>query len=165
MSIYTKVGDGGKTFLFNGKKVSKNSSICEALGRLDEINSWLGVLGGLTGIQKDLMTVSSIVAGVKLNFPISKTKDLEKKIDKLEKILPKLKGFVVPQGEGAKLHFARTLIRRAERAVVALHSSPSTVHCSLLAYLNRLSDYLYVLARYINYQGKIGEMVWKRNLI
>ena len=154
MSIYTKVGDGGKTFLFNGKKVSKNSCICEALGSIDEVNSWLGVIGRFRNIQKDLMIASSILAGAKLEFPLSKTKDLEKKIDKLEKILPKLKGFTIPGGSGAKLHFARALIRRAERAAVALHRSPSTVHCSLLTYLNRLSDYVFILARYSTFLTK-----------
>ena len=68
MAIYTKKGDRGKTSLFNGKKVSKNSPIIHALGSLDEANSWLGIVGGFTEIQKDLMTVSSILAGAKLNF-------------------------------------------------------------------------------------------------
>ena len=89
MPIYTKKGDKGKTFLFNGKKVSKDSPIINALGSLDEVNSWLGIVGGFTEVQKDLMTLSSILAGAKLNFPLSKTKDLERKIDKLEKLLPK----------------------------------------------------------------------------
>lgn len=161
MAIYTKIGDKGKTLLFNGKKVSKDSLIINALGSLDEVNSWFGMIGGFGGVQKDLMTISSILAGAKLDFPLSKTKDLEKKIDKLEKILPKLKGFVIPQGKSAELHFARALIRRAERAVVALHRSPSTVHCSLLAYLNRLSDYVFTLARYINFRNGVKETSWQ----
>lgn len=160
MAIYTKVGDRGRTFLFNGKKVSKDSSIINALGSLDEANSWLGVIGGLKNIQKDLMTISSILAGAKLNFPISKTKDLEKKIDKLEKILPKLKGFVIPYGEGAKLHFARALIRRAERAVVAIPNL-SAIRYPLLTYLNRLSDYVFTLARYSNFKEGKKEEIWK----
>ena len=132
--------------MFNGKKVSKDSPIINALGSLDEVNSWLGIVGGFTEVQKDLMTLSSILAGAKLNFPLSKTKDLERKIDKLEKLLPKLKGFVIPQGKSAKLHFARSLVRRAERAVVAIpniqHTNPDT-----LIYINRLSDYLFMKAR------------------
>lgn len=161
MSIYTKKGDKGKTFLFDGKKISKNSPICEALGSLDEVNSWLGVIGGLKETQKDLMIISSILAGAKINFSSSKTEDLERKIDKLENKLPKLDGFIIPQGKSAKLHFARALIRRAERAVVALHRSPSTVHCSLLTYLNRLSDYVFTLARYSNFKEGKKEEIWK----
>lgn len=160
MSIYTKKGDKGETFLFDGKKVLKNSPICEALGNLDEVNSWLGIIRGLKEIQKDLMTISSILAGAKLNFPQSKTDDLEKKIDKLEKILPKLEGFVVPQRKSAKLHFARALIRRAERAVVAVPNL-STKRYPLLTYLNRLSDYVFTLARYSNFKEGKKEEIWK----
>lgn len=130
----------------DGKKLSKNSPVINALGSLDEANSWLGVVGGYGEIQKDLMTISSILAGAKLDFPKSKTTQLEKEIDKLEKKLPKLKGFVVPGGKGAKLHFARALIRRAERAAIAL-SEAEGLSLGILAYLNRLSDYLYVVAR------------------
>ncbi len=161
MTIYTKTGDKGETGLIGGKRLSKDSPIIHALGSIDEVNSWLGVVGGFKDIQKDLMTISSILAGAKFNFPLSKTKDLEKKIDKLEKKLPKLKGFVIPQGKSAEFHFARALVRRAERAVVALHCSPSTVHRSLLTYLNRLSDYVFTLARYSNFKEKVKEEIWK----
>ena len=150
MPIYTKKGDKGKTFLFNGKKVSKDSPIINALGSLDEVNSWLGIVGGFTEVQKDLMTITSILAGAKLNFPLSKTKDLERKIDKLEKLLPKLKGFVIPQGKSAKLHFARALVRRAERSVVELRIK--NYELSILPYLNRLSDYLFVSACYVDFK-------------
>jgi len=160
MSIYTKIGDKGKTFLFDGKKVSKNSPICEALGSLDEVNSWLGIIGGLKETQKDLMIISSILAGAKLNFPISKTKNLERKIDRLERILPKLKGFIIPQGKNAKLHFARALIRRAERAAIAL-SEVEGLSLNILEYLNRLSDYVFTLARHSNFKEKKKEKVWK----
>ncbi|MCX6705816.1 MAG: cob(I)yrinic acid a,c-diamide adenosyltransferase [Candidatus Woesebacteria bacterium] len=160
MSIYTKVGDGGKTFLFDGKKISKNSSICEALGSLDEVNSWLGVIGGLKETQKDLMIISSILAGAKINFSSSKTKDLERRIDKLENKLPKLDGFIIPQEKSAKLHFARALIRRAERAVVAVPNL-SAIRYPLLIYLNRLSDYIFTLARYSNFKEGKKEEIWK----
>ncbi len=163
MTIYTRTGDKGETGLFSGERVSKDSAIVNALGSLDEANSWLGVVGGLTKIQKDLMTISSILAGAKLDFPLSKTKDLEKKIDKLEKILPKLKGFVIPYGEGAKLHFARALIRRAERAVVAIPNL-SAIRYPLLTYLNRLSDYVFTLARYSNFKEKKKEEIWKTSI-
>lgn len=146
MSIYTKKGDGGETCLFKGGRISKDSLRIDAIGVLDEANSWLGVIGGFTEIQKDLMVISSLIAGAKSEFPSSKTIGLEKEIDKFEKKLPKLAGFIVPAGKGAKLHYARALVRRSERAVVALpkilKSNPQ-----ILSYLNRLSDYLYVKAR------------------
>ena len=161
MTIYTKTGDKGETGLLEGKRLPKDSPIIHALGSIDEANSWLGVVGGFTEIQKDLMTISSIIAGAKLNFPLSKTKDLERKIDRLEKILPKLKGFIIPNGKNAKLHFARALIRRAERAVVSLHNSKFLVHSSILIYLNRLSDYVFTLARYSNFKEGRKEEIWR----
>jgi len=160
MAIYTKKGDRGETGLIGGKRLFKNSPIIHALGSIDEVNSWLGVVGGFKNIQRDLMTISSILAGAKLIFPLSKTKDLEKKIDKLEKKLPKLTGFIIPSGSDAKLHFARALIRRTERSIVAipkiLHTNPN-----ILCHLNRLSDYLYILARYINFKKGTKEKIWK----
>jgi len=160
MAIYTKKGDKGKSSVLDGKRIPKSSPIFEALGALDEVNSWLGVVGGFTKIQKDLIAISSILAGAKLIFPLSKTKDLEKKIDKLEKKLPKLTGFIIPSGSDAKLHFARALIRRTERSIVAipkiLHTNPN-----ILRHLNRLSDYLYILARYINFKKGTKEKIWK----
>lgn len=159
MTVYTRFGDKGETGLVGGKRLSKNSPIIHALGSIDEANSWLGAVGGFTEIQKDLMTISSILAGAKLDFPLSKTKDLEKKIDKLEKKLPKLKGFIIPGGRGAKLHFARTLVRRAERSIVAvpniLHTNPN-----ILTYINRLSDYVFTLARYSNFKEGVKEEIW-----
>ena len=146
MAIYTKKGDKGKSSVLDGKRIPKSSPIFEALGALDEVNSWLGVVGGFTKIQKDLIAISSILAGAKLDFPAVKTKKLELEIDKLETKLPILKGFIIPEGEGAKLHFARALIRRAERAVVSLHNSSFIIHNSILMYLNRLSDYFFMLA-------------------
>lgn len=147
MSIYTKKGDNGETDIFNKKRVSKDSLVINALGALDEANSWLGVVGGFTQIQKNLMVVSSLIAGAKSEFPRSKTTRLEKEINQLEKKLPKLTDFIVPAGKGAKLHYARALVRRAERAVVAI---PNLSVYPLLAYLNRLSDYLYLKAREIS---------------
>lgn len=147
MSIYTKQGDKGKTGLYSGRRVSKSSLIIEALGTIDEAVSWLGVVGGQVAIQKNLMTISSILAGAKLKFPKSKTTKLEKEIDKLEKKLPKLAGFIVPGGRGAKLHYARALVRRCERVVVSVQSTKYRVQNNILIYLNRLSDYLFMLAR------------------
>jgi len=135
-----------KTGLFNGRRVSKDSLIINALGALDEANSWLGVIGGFPGIQKDLMVISSLIAGAKPEFPLSKTARLEKEIDNLEKKLPKLTGFIVPAGKGAGLHYARALVRRAERFLVSLSQIQDTSP-NILTYINRLSGYLYLKAR------------------
>lgn len=162
MAIYTKKGDRGETSIFNGKKISKDSLLIEAIGSIDEANSWLGVIGGFEEIQKDLMIISSVLAGAKLEFGLDKTKRLEQEIDKLDKILPPLKNFILPGGSrtGAELHFARTLVRRAERAAIAL-SEVEGLSLNILAYLNRLSDYLYMKAREENFKKGIKEKVWK----
>ncbi|MDP3994902.1 MAG: cob(I)yrinic acid a,c-diamide adenosyltransferase [bacterium] len=159
MSIYTKKGDKGKTSIFNGKRLSKDSLLIEAIGSMDEANSWLGVIGGFEDIQKDLMTISSILSGAKVDFSLSETEKLEKEIDGLEKKLPKLKGFTIPGGSGAKLHFARTLVRRAERGLVSLEIK--NYKLEILAYMNRLSDYLYMKAREENFKRGKKEEIWK----
>ena len=143
MAIYTKTGDKGETGLYSGKRVYKDDLIIEVLGNLDEANSWLGVVGGLTKIQKDLMTICSILAGAKLEFTATKTKALEEKIDKLEKDLPPLDHFVLPWGN---LMYGRALVRRAERSLVKLSKS-QPVSPAILTYINRLSDYLFMLSR------------------
>ncbi|MFH1863518.1 MAG: cob(I)yrinic acid a,c-diamide adenosyltransferase [bacterium] len=161
MSIYTKKGDRGKTCLFKGDRISKDSPWIGAIGTVDEANSWLGVVSGFEEIQKDLMTISSILAGAKLKFSSVKSKKLEKEIDKLDKILPPLKHFILPGGSetGAKLHFARALVRRAERSLVSLEIKNYKVE--ILAYMNRLSDYLYMKAREQNFKKGIKEKIWK----
>ncbi|MFH1863799.1 MAG: cob(I)yrinic acid a,c-diamide adenosyltransferase, partial [bacterium] len=163
MSVYTKTGDKGETGIFSGKRLSKDSLLIEAIGSMDEANSWLGVVGGFEDIQKDLMTISSILAGADLKLPSTKTKKLEKEIDKLDKILPPLKHLIRPGGSetGAKLHFARTLVRRAERAVVGVLNKEK-VKPEILIYLNRLSDYLFMHARFANFQDGTREVEWKR---
>lgn len=162
MSIYTRKGDRGETGLYKGGGESKNSLRIEAIGAIDEANSWLGITGGFEDIQKNLMTISSILAGADLKLPSTKTKKLERGIDGLEKLLPPLKNFILPGGGkiGAQLHYARTLVRRAERAVVGL-SKKEKVKPEILVYLNRLSDYLYIKAREENFKKGVKEDVWK----
>jgi cob(I)alamin adenosyltransferase len=143
MSIYTKKGDKGETGIYSGKRISKDDILIETLGNFDEANSWLGLVGGLEEIQKDIMTVCSILAGAKLKFPNSKTEDLEIKIDVLEKELPPLDHFIIPKGQ---LMYGRALVRRAERSLVKLSKSQK-VNSEILKYVNRLSDYLFMLAR------------------
>jgi cob(I)alamin adenosyltransferase len=159
MAIYTKKGDKGETFLADHKRqVSKSSLRIRALGAIDELNSYLGTIDNseLKDIQRDLFLIASILAGSNLRFSKTKTKKLETKIDKIEKQLPKLKKFVFPQGP---LHFARALSRRVEREVVAL-SKQQKVKPQILTYLNRLSDYLFLLARKVNFDKGIKEKVW-----
>ncbi|MGD0523273.1 MAG: cob(I)yrinic acid a,c-diamide adenosyltransferase [Candidatus Microgenomates bacterium] len=146
MSIYTKTGDKGETGLFSGKRIPKDDILTETLGNFDEANSWLGIIGGLEEIQKDLMTICSILAGAKLEFPDSKTEDLEIKIDVLEKELPPLDHFILPKG---KLMYGRALVRRAERSLVRV-SRFKKVRPEVLSYVNRLSDYLFMLSRKAN---------------
>ncbi len=183
MAIYTKKGDQGETCLVGGKKTSKSSLKIEAIGAVDELNSYLGVVISFSNdselklelkqIQKDLFTIGSILGGSSLRFYKTSTNKLEKKIDKLEKKLPKLKHFILPGGTivGSQLHFVRTLARRVERETVNLNEEESTkgrsssgrkVRSQILEYLNRLSDYLFMLARNQNFEAKVGEVVWKK---
>lgn len=155
MKIYTKTGDKGTPSLFNGLKVKKSNKIIEALGSLDELNAVLGTieLPQIVEIQKDLMLINASIAGFKTVIP--KAEKLEKEIDKMERTLPKLKNFILPQGQ---LHVARAVCRRAERKVVDSGRGQNDI----LKYLNRLSDYLFVLARYENHKKRVREIVWKQ---
>lgn len=152
MAIYTRLGDNGITHLINSKKrISKNNIYLQIIGALDEANSYLGVAKmdykkgdgmykKLEKIQKDLMLMSSIIAGAKLEFPKNRVSEFEKEIDKLEKNLPTLTHFIIPKGH---LMYARALVRRVEREVVEL----KRVNPEIIKYLNRLSDYLFVESR------------------
>lgn len=162
MSVYTKTGDKGKTSNFGGKRISKSSKIIQAIGAIDELNSYLGIIGKLSEIQRNLFTINSILSGAKLMFPMDATKKLEREIDAMEAKMPVLANFIIYSGTGraTKIYYARALARRAERSLV---SSSDEKHPNLdkLAYLNRLSDYLFTLARFTNFKAKIKEEVWK----
>lgn len=172
MSIYTKKGDKGKTGLFSSKKrILKSSLRITAIGSVDEANSFLGVITSFTKdkklkknwllIQEDFFILNSILAGSNLRFGINKTKRLEKQIDLIEKKLPKLRNFIFPGGEkvASMLFYERTLVRKAERKVIRL-SKKEKVKPQIIMYLNRLSDYLFVLAREVNYDNKTSEKRW-----
>ncbi|MFA6923756.1 MAG: cob(I)yrinic acid a,c-diamide adenosyltransferase [Bacteroidales bacterium] len=169
MKIYTKTGDKGKTSLIGGLRVSKCHHRIDALGSVDELNSWLGLIcsqkidkiskNNLFVIQKNLFAIQSALAVgydkskkiKKPNINFLKENDLnflEKEIDKIEKKLPALKEFVIPGGNqiSSHCHIARTVCRRAERITINL-SEKEKVDEFILKYLNRLSDYLFVLAR------------------
>lgn len=171
--IYTKRGDRGMTGTFVGR-ISKSDQLAVALGSIDELNSWIGVCRSELGvksyelrfvgkelrrIQKNLLTLGSGMAGSSLKFLGYETTRLEKLIDKLTGDLPKLGNFIYPTGvEGAAvLQVARTVARRAEREVVASGQATRAV----LKYLNRLSDALFTMARWVNFKNGGEEEIWK----
>lgn len=179
MSIYTKFGDKGKTSLYAGKTVSKGSLRVNAYGTVDELNSYLGVALSLIrdkklqnkiiDIQKDLFELGASLSsptGYKnknlSSYLNSRVVEFEAEIDLLTKKLPKLENFILPGGGkvGSTLHFARTLVRRAERRVVEL-SEREKVNKDIIVFLNRLSDLLFMYARDINYKEKNKELLWK----
>lgn len=173
--IYTKSGDGGNTVLLGGEKVTKDCISLQVVGEMDELNSTLGEVVAhlenaapsdfLIQIQKDLFRAGAeIAAGQNATaFKGEKISEkeigvLENKMDEYATVLPELKNFILPGGSlsGAHLHHARTICRRAERALVALGKT-QTVRAEMYKYFNRLSDYLFMAARWVNFQAKIGE--------
>lgn len=175
MPIYTKTGDKGNTGLFNGKRVSKASLRIEAICTVDELNSVIGfVISGLRTtdyglrrelirIQKDLFVIGGALANPKQKVNLSKrTKEFEKLIDELTKKLPPLFNFILPGGgvTGSALHIARTVCRRAERRIISL-SEKEKVQSEIIIYINRLSDLLLTMSRFINQKEKQKETIWK----
>ena len=183
MPIYTKTGDDGTTAIFTKKdgrsiRISKSDSLIEAIGAVDGANSYFGIITSeikqktenkslaknIEEIQRDLFTVGAILAGANFELKKLRTEELEKEMDRMEKELPKITGFILPGGSEVSAHlmYARTLVRRAERRIVALTlNSYPLIHNSITKYINRLSDYLFVLARWVNHQSKIKELKWK----
>lgn len=167
MAIYTKTGDKGTTGTFDGKRISKSSKLIRAIGAIDELNSFLGIIGGLTEIQKNLFTINGILTGANLKLPATATKVLEKKIDEIEGTLPVQKNFLIYGGtrKASELYFARALARRAEREIVELVNGKSMENekwqMEILIYINRLSDYLFMKAKEENFGKGIKESIWK----
>ena len=179
MKIYTKTGDKGDTSLFGGQRVPKDALRIEAYGTIDELNSILGVVLADTAderIHETLAQVQSRLFDIGADLATPRPADkaavkriepkdarpLEKAIDSAELLLKPIKSFVLPGGSpvAARLHFARTICRRAERAVVRL-SRHEDVGEGITVYLNRLSDLLFVLARYANHVSGVQEIKWK----
>jgi cob(I)alamin adenosyltransferase len=179
VKIYTKTGDAGLTSLFDKTRVSKADPRVDAYGDVDEINACLGAARALGGddemtaaietIQRDLFAVgsrladpSSRVAGrvTKALVTVEVVARLEETIDRLELELPPLRNFILPGGspQGALLHLARTICRRAERRVVGLGAD--AVEPIVVVYLNRLSDLLFVMARAANHRAQAPETEW-----
>ena len=160
MSIYTRTGDTGTTSLFGGKRVSKSDSQVELYGSVDELNSWLGVVRlkmndkRLMKVQSDLFTIGSVLAGWSrnLDFIDGRVSEMEIWIDEMDNKLPKLRNFILPSGQ---MNIARSVCRRVERLAVKQKVNPQ-----IIKYLNRLSDLLFTLARYINKKEKVKEIVW-----
>jgi cob(I)alamin adenosyltransferase len=177
MKIYTKKGDQGKTSLFGGKEIEKNNIRLHAYGTVDELNSALGI--ALTynlsnkgkSILEELQDQLFVLGADLATLTSKKTKidrincnhidQLEMWIDDLDKDLPPLTAFILPGGApaGANLHFSRTVCRRAERFTAELMDS-GEANQNCLIYLNRLSDLLFVLARFENQYSGIGETQW-----
>jgi cob(I)alamin adenosyltransferase len=183
--IYTKTGDKGKTSLIGGTKVAKSHIRIESYGTVDELNSFIGLLGDYLGdahvkknlkeIQDRLFTIGSSLACDPEKEPALKIPDLkeadvlflEKEIDRMNESLPVMKNFILPGGDVAvsTAHICRCVCRRAERTCVSMQENNLFVEPLVIKYLNRLSDYLFVLARFIAHQGHIEEIVWKPRLI
>lgn len=179
--IYTKTGDAGSTGLIGGTKVPKNDLRIDAYGTVDELNSWIGLINDqinleefrneLKDIQDRLFTIGSALACDVEKEPKMKLPDLhvtdinllEVKIDEMTAQLPLMKSFILPGGHTtvSSIHICRTVCRRAERLVVDLLQHNFFVDLKIIQYLNRLSDYLFTLGRYVAQKLKVQEIAWK----
>ena len=178
MKIYTKSGDTGDTGLYGGSRISKGELRIESYGAVDELNSYLGLIANfeleciksdflydLQSILFDMGSYLASVPGKKLNLPELKEEsvlEVEKEIDEMSGILPPLKSFILPGGssEASHVHIARTICRRAERRIVSLNKL-EPVNPLILRFTNRLSDYLFVLARMVILEQGRNEIMWK----
>jgi cob(I)alamin adenosyltransferase len=181
IKIYTKTGDAGKTSLIGGTKVPKSHIRIESYGTVDELNSHIGfcsdqvtdeaVKAMLKEIQDRLFTIGSSLACDPDKEPLMKIPDLkqedvvlmEQSIDTMNEELPVMKSFILPGGHMAvsSLHVARCVCRRAERICVHMQEENLFIDPLVIQYLNRLSDYLFVLARYVGHQMGASEVPWK----
>jgi len=175
MPIYTKFGDQGRTSLLGGETVSKSDPRVEAYGSVDELNAALGVVisfcsspdlgASLSRIQKDLFVIGASLASKDKSphrIPPARISELEAEIDVLENELPPLHNFIIPGGSktSSLMHLARTVCRRAGRAVLSL-AEKDKVPPEHIIYLNRVGDLLFVQARNENHKRKVEEVVWR----
>lgn len=178
--VYTKTGDKGETSIVGGIRVKKSCERLEAYGTVDELSSQLGLLASLLPdgedksliirIQTNLFNVCTNLATDQSQTPLydsAKMADgeielLEQEVDRIMKLLPERQGFILPGGcqAAAQAHVCRTVCRRAERRIVAL-SEVAQISPETLQYVNRLSDYLFVLAKKINFNAGVSEIVWQ----
>ncbi len=183
--LYTRTGDRGQTALFGGRRVAKDHPRVAAYGAIDELNAALGVaisfirqrklITALSTIQNELFNIGAELSS---DRPVRRSKAqsnvfrldpdkaqwLESLIDEYDARVPPLRTFVLPSGTAAAslLHFARTVCRRAERAVVTLNRKEN-VNPAVVIYLNRLSDLLFVLGRYLNKAARRRELLWRKD--
>lgn len=182
--IYTKTGDKGSTSLIGGVRVPKNHIRIEAYGTVDELNSHLGMVSDgveqteikewLREIQDRLFTIGAVLATnpdkeVKMKLPDLHDEDvewLEARIDKMNEALPEMRSFILPGGNlaGSTAHVARCVCRRAERICVGMQQDEEVVPDLVVKYLNRLSDFLFVLARYIGHLNNAEEIPWRARI-
>ena len=178
--VYTKTGDKGETSIVGGIRVKKSCERLEAYGTVDQLSSQLGLLASLLPdgedksliirIQTNLFNVCTNLATDQSQTPLydsAKLADgeielLEQEVDRIMKLLPERQGFILPGGcqAAAQAHVCRTVCRRAERRIVAL-SEVAQISPETLQYVNRLSDYLFVLAKKINFNAGVSEIVWQ----
>lgn len=181
MKIYTKTGDKGNTSLIGGTKIPKSHIRIETYGTVDELNSWIGLIRDLITekekiellkeIQDRLFTIGSSLAcdpdkETKLKIPDLLETDvelLEKSMDEINALIPPMKYFILPGGHTtiSQLHIARCVCRRAERLCVSMQVDEQFIDPLVIKYINRLSDYLFCLARYTHHQLNIEEIPWK----
>lgn len=184
LKIYTKTGDKGTTSLIGGTKVPKNDIRIETYGTVDELNSWIGFVNDqvennevnaiLKEVQDRLFTIGSALATdaekeLKMRLPDLTEADitfLEKSIDAMTAELPEMKSFILPGGHPAvsSLHITRCVCRRAERLAVNMQQHELFIDEKIIRYLNRLSDYLFTLARYVAHKLNIPEIPWKARI-
>ena len=182
--IYTKTGDKGSTSLIGGVRVPKNHIRIESYGTVDELNSFIGRVNDMCGnariteslreIQDRLFTIGSALAtdpGKELKMKLPDLHDadvtwLESKIDAMNEVLPEMRSFILPGGNlaASTCHVARCVCRRAERICVGMNEQSEQVPLLIIQYLNRLSDYLFVLSRYIAHINNAPEIPWRARL-
>lgn len=177
MKIYTRGGDRGKTSLLSGGRVDKDDQRLEAYGTIDELNAALGMLlcetlpdevgGNIERIQASLFAIGGTLADAQAKFEHDQSAwdcaYLESWIDEMDLVLPELKRFILPGGcrAAAVAHLARTICRRAERRLHTVSSKGEPIPGGVVPYLNRLSDALFVLARFLNAKMGVAETEWK----
>jgi cob(I)alamin adenosyltransferase len=179
--VYTKTGDQGETSIIGGIRVKKSCERLEAYGTVDELSSHLGLLASMLPdgedkdliirIQNNLFSVCSNLATDQSQTPLydsarlpdGEIQVLEHKVDEIMNLLPERQGFILPGGTqaAAQAHVCRTVCRRAERRIVAL-SEVAQISPETLQYVNRLSDYLFVLAKKINFNAGVSEIIWQK---
>lgn len=180
-NVYTRTGDAGTTSLVGGSRVAKNNPRLEAYGTVDEANSWLGLLNASQAIpdaahvtlgraMNHLFDIGAALATEPESkwqpdpFPAAAIEALESDIDAMDAALPRHNSFILPTGhsDAARANIARTVVRRAERRIIDL-SETTPVDPSIMKYINRLSDYLFILSRAINIYNKNDEIFWRKS--